>query len=129
MARTGAELALERSEPTAGSITDTAVTGPDVTGQTVYTNTSESGDIKNLVAAQQCGPSDVATIYEFIQQGNISISSDEKRTRSTEFKQLAVLQYQLSIDRDGILRTCRLDERKRSFTGVVFSIINCQQRQ
>ena len=48
-----AELALEGSEPTASSNTDNVATGPDVTGQVVYTNTFGSGDIKDLVAAQQ----------------------------------------------------------------------------
>lgn len=108
-------MELEGRERKTGSATENAAKGFDVTGQSVYTNTPGSGDIKKLMTERHVNHyKRLATIYKFMQQGT-PISVEVTDSRSAEFKQLVAFQGRLSIDRDGVLRpTCGRDAERSS---------------
>ena len=69
----------------------------------IYTNVSGPNEMKELAEAQQCGPSDLADMYEHVKT-QYPVSSEDLELRGKEFSQLFMLWERLSIDGKGVLR-------------------------
>jgi transposase InsO family protein len=77
-----------------------------------HTAVSGTKEIQELAEAQQCAPSDLASIYMHIKD-NTEITRGDVDTHGSEFKHLASLKDHLIITKEGVLKANILVGKKR----------------